>query len=154
MSRLFAVLAVPAVFSALAFLSPQASAQQATLFAVLNGANECNGATPPLCGQGDPNGIGSASVMILGATRICASIIVSNIDPPNAAHIHNGAQGINGGVALALTAPAAGNPGASVFCTAAAPAGLAAAMRNNPQNFYINVHNGAFPGGAVRGQLF
>ncbi len=145
---------VPAAFSAIAIFSPQASAQQATLFAVLNGANECNGASPPVCGQGDPNGTGSASVMILGATKICASIIVSKIDPPTAAHIHTGAEGVNGGIALGLTAPSAGDPGASVFCTSAAPAGLTKSIRDNPQNFYINVHNGSFPAGAVRGQLF
>lgn len=154
MPKLLVKLAVPAVLAAWAAFSPQAFAQQATLFAVLNGANECNTASPPLCIQGDRNGSGSASVMILGSTQLCASIIVNNIDPPTAAHIHAGEQGKNGGVALTLTAPAAGNPGASVFCTAEAPAGLTKSIRDNPQGFYINVHNGAFPAGAVRGQLF
>ena len=27
-------------------------------------------------------------------------------------------------------------------------------IRRNPANFYINVHNADFPGGALRGQLF
>lgn len=131
-----------------------ASAQSATLFAVLNGASECNGAVPPLCGQGDTNGIGSASVMLLGPTQLCATIIVHNIAAPTAAHIHTGAAGVNGGVAIALSTPATGSPGTSMFCTAAAPAGLTTAIRNSPQNFYINVHNGVFAAGAVRGQLF
>ena len=131
-----------------------ASAQSATLFAVLNGASECNGAVPPLCGQGDTNGVGSATVMLLGPTGLCATIIVHNIAAPTAAHIHTGAAGVNGGVAIALSTPAAGSPGTSMFCTAAAPAGLTTAIRNNPQNFYINVHNAALPLGAVRGQLF
>jgi hypothetical protein len=26
-------------------------------------------------------------------------------------------------------------------------------IRQNPENFYVNVHNDEFPGGAVRGQL-
>ena len=131
-----------------------ASAQSATLFAVLNGASECNGAVPPLCGQGDTNGVGSATVMLLGPTQLCATIIVQNIVAPVAAHIHTGPSGVNGAIAIALNAPATGSPGTSVFCTVAAPAGLTTAIRNNPQGFYINVHNGAFPLGAVRGQLF
>jgi hypothetical protein len=141
------LLAIPATTSG-------ASAQSATLFAVLNGASECNGATPPLCGQGDANGVGSATVMLLGPTHLCATIIVNNIAAPTAAHIHTGPTGVNGGVAIALTTPATGSPGTSVFCTAAAPAGLTSSIRNNPQNFYINVHNVPFPAGAVRGQLF
>ena len=142
------VLSIPAVTTG-------ALAQSATLFAVLNGASECNGAVPPLCGQGDTNGIGSASVMLLGPTQLCATIIVHNIAAPFAAHIHTGPTGVNGAVAvaIALNAPA-GSPGTSVFCTVAAPAGLTTAIRNNPQNFYINVHNAALPLGAVRGQLF
>lgn len=135
-------------------LTTSALAQTAPLFAVLNGANECNGAVPPVCGQGDANGIGSATVMLLGPTTICATIIVHNIVAPNAAHIHAGPQGVNGGVVLPLNVPATGSPGTSMFCTAVAPAGLSNQIRNNPQNFYINVHNPAFPGGAVRGQLF
>ena len=79
---------------------------------------------------------------------------MNNIVAPTAAHIHSGPTGVNGGAAIALGTPATGTPGTSVFCTAAAPAGLTAAIRNNPQGFYINVHNGAFPLGAVRGQLF
>lgn len=141
------VLSIPAVTTG-------ALAQSATLFAVLNGASECNGAVPPLCGQGDTNGIGSASVTLLGPTQLCATIIVHNIAAPTAAHIHAGSTGVNGAPVVTLSTPATGSPGTSMFCTAAAPAGVTAAIRNNPQNFYINVHNAALPLGAVRGQLF
>lgn len=141
------MLAIPAA-------STSASAQSATLFAVLNGASECNGASPPLCGQGDANGVGSATVMLLGPTSLCATIIVHNIAAPVAAHIHFGSTGVNGAVAIALNAPATGSPGTSMFCTAAAPAGLTGQLRNTPEKFYINVHNGAFAAGAIRGQLF
>jgi hypothetical protein len=30
---------------------------------------------------------------------------------------------------------------------------LVARILANPQNFYVNVHNARFPGGAIRGQL-
>jgi hypothetical protein len=135
-------------------MSSVASAQSATLFAILNGASECTSATPPACGQGDPNGVGSASVMLLGPTSLCATIIVNNITKPSAAHIHEGATGVNGGISLQLNEPGAGTPGTSKFCTNAAPTGLTTKIRNNPQNFYINVHTDDFSGGAVRGQLF
>ena len=130
-----------------------ASAQSATLFAVLNGGNECNGASPPVCGQGDPNGLGSATVMLLGPTSLCATIIANGIGNPTAAHIHPGPAGVNGAPVLTLATPASKNPGTSKFCTNAAPAGLTANIRNAPQKFYINVHDNAFPLGAVRGQL-
>ncbi|NJM30784.1 MAG: CHRD domain-containing protein [Rhizobiales bacterium] len=35
----------------------------------------------------------------------------------------------------------------------AAPAAALTAIRNNPSQFYVNVHNVPFPGGAARGQL-
>jgi hypothetical protein len=135
-------------------MSSVASAQSATLFAILNGASECTSATPPACGQGDPDGVGSANVILMGATSLCATIIVDNIGVPTGAHIHAGGTGVNGAISLPLTTPTSGNPGASTFCTTVAPAGLTTSLRNSPQKFYINVHTGAFPSGAVRGQLF
>jgi CHRD domain len=53
-----------------------------------------------------------------------------------------------------LAPPAAGNPGSSSGCVAVVPAGIVAAIRANPQNFYVNVHTLGFPLGAIRGQLF
>jgi hypothetical protein len=64
-------------------------------------------------------------------------------------------SGVNGGIVVNLSppnAPGAGNPGASSGCVAAL-AGIVTAIRNDPTSFYVNVHNGAFPNGAVRGQL-
>jgi hypothetical protein len=148
------ILAALTILSSIPAATDIAAAQSATLFAVLNGANECNGATPPLCGQGDRNGAGAASVMLLGPRELCATIIVSGIGEPTAAHIHPGEAGVNGPPVVTLRTPARGNPGGSTFCTDTAPAGLTASIRNAPQNFYINLHNNAFPSGAVRGQLF
>ena len=124
------------------------------LFAVLNGGNECNGAV--VCRQGDLNGIGSATITFPTATMVCWGINVDSLAGANAAHIHSGFSGLNGGIVVNLTppnAPAAGNPGASSGCVGEIAAGIVAAIRNDPTRFYVNVHNVAFPNGAVRGQL-
>lgn len=159
MRNLVLAAAAMACFSAAA--APEAAARNA-LFAVLNGGNECNGASPPTCRVGDPDGVGSANVFIFGPNNLCATIIVDNLvipngAAPNAAHIHRGAETVNGGVVVTLAAPfnnGFGNPGTSMICNNAVPAPIINQLRVDPQNFYINVHNAAFPAGAVRGQLF
>ena len=124
------------------------------LFAVLNGGNECNAAGT--CRVGDLNGIGSATITFPTATSVCWGLNVNNLAGATLAHIHTGVSGLNGGIVVNLTppaAPGAGTPGASSGCVGGIGAGIIASIRNDPTRFYVNVHNGAFPGGAVRGQL-
>ena len=103
---------------------------------------------------GDPNGYGTASVVVVEPTQLCFSIVVDQIDRPVAAHIHRGVAGVNGAIVVPLTAPPAGNPGTSSGCVRNLSASLVTAIRTNPFQFYVNVHTGAFQAGAVRGQLF
>ena len=129
-----------------------ALAQGAPLFAVLNGGSEVNGAGQ--ANQGDLNGYGSASIVLIGTTRLCFTIIVVGIDTPTVAHIHPGRSGVVGPPLIDLVAPTAGNRGASSGCLSDLDPADVAAIRRNPSEFYVNVHTGQFPAGALRGQLF
>ncbi|MBV9569940.1 MAG: CHRD domain-containing protein [Alphaproteobacteria bacterium] len=131
--------------------SVPAVASTLSLNAVLLGGNECIGG--PTCAQGDLDAFGVASITLPNAATICFSILVERVDPPTAAHIHAGVATVNGGIVVPLAPPATGNPGASSGCVAS-PAGFNKALVKDPAAFYVNVHTGAFPNGAMRGQVF
>lgn len=127
------------------------SSDSSSLYATLGGDNEIS-ATTGRKGAGDPDGAGGSNFTFDGA-QLCYGITVKNIDTPVAAHIHVGNGNENGPVVVPLTAPSAGDPGASSAC-ATIDGALADAIMANPAKYYVNVHTGTFPGGAARGQLF
>ena len=101
-------------------------------------------------GPGDPDGSGEAVITFsMGRSEICFQLNVSNIAPATAAHIHEGAEGVAGGVVVGLTAP---TDGSSSECIAVDRELIREILRN-PEEYYVNVHNAEFPDGAVRGQL-
>ena len=101
-------------------------------------------------GPGDPDGTGTATLRVnAGQNQVCYTLTVSNIDAATMAHIHRGAAGAAGPVVVTLDAPA---DGSSEGCTSVARE-LAQELIRAPAGFYVNVHNAAFPNGAVRGQL-
>jgi hypothetical protein len=120
-------------------------------FAVLLGGNEVS--DEGQANAGDPNGVGSATILI-DDTTLCFGITVNNLDQPTAAHIHRGHAGVNGPIVVPLTPPASGDPGASSDCIPEVDPDLLREIRANPGRFYVNVHTEKFPAGAVRGQLF
>jgi CHRD domain-containing protein len=142
-----AVIALPASGTA-----PQGSA----FFAILDGEHEIPDA--------DPDGYGTFSGGfrdLAGAnTSFCWGVTVFRIGNPTAAHIHQGGPNTaNGPIRIPLNPPpSTGLSGHSSNCQQVTDT-LANAIRQsvaaNPSaGYYINVHNSAFPGGAVRGQLF
>jgi hypothetical protein len=130
--------------------APAASAQGLQFFAVLLGGNEVSSTGD--ADAGDQNGYGSAYVTFAG-NELCYAIFVHEVANPNAAHIHSGKAGENGGIFIALTPPASGDSGHISDCLNVT-AKQRNQIRNKPNEFYINVHNSQFPGGALRGQLF
>ena len=124
------------------------------LFAVLNGGHEVSPAGAARAG--DLDAFGSATVTFSNITvanvTLCYAILVSNITPATFAHIHRGTSGVNGAVVVNFVAPV-GSPGRIAGCVNITPA-LYLELRAFPAQFYVNVHNAAFPVGAVRGQLF
>jgi hypothetical protein len=138
---------------------------QNAYFAVLTGASVCNtppNADPPLCRQGDLDGVGSATVLVTGPNSLCATIIVNKLNLtdggfPTGAHLHIGQASYTGPVIVRLGVPKAnggGNPGTSMACNNAVPTHIMTSLHNNPEYFYIDVHGEGFPFGALRGQLF
>jgi hypothetical protein len=132
-----------ALLGALVFAGP-VTAVPVTLSATLNGANEVNG--------GDPDGTGTAQITLDRSTReVCFDITASDIElPADAAHIHKGPAGQNGPIKVTLAPPEA--DGHSSGCVKAGRK-LIKKITNNPSGFYVNVHTGEFPNGAIWGQL-
>jgi hypothetical protein len=113
------------------------------LYAVMSGAEEAPG-------PGDPDGSGVAVLRLNpGQEEVCYRITVDNIDPASAAHVHIAPIGVPGPVVIPLAPPTGGT---SSGCVAASRA-LLKAILQDPSAYYVNVHNPAFPAGAVRGQL-
>ena len=96
--------------------------------------------------KGDPDGRGTAEVKING-TSVCWEIKTSKVAKLVAAHIHKGRAGVAGPIVVPF-----GKTFKSKGCVTA-PAATAAAIKNNPSAYYVNVHNAKYPGGALRGQL-
>ncbi len=139
-------LRVVALAGALAFLSGCETIGDV----VGTGFNVELGGTSEVPGPGDPDGRGFAEISVVGRfDRLCYELTVLNIDPATAAHIHRGAAGAVGPPVVVLTAPSDGESSGCLRLES----GLAQEIERNPAGFYVNVHNAAFPAGAIRGQL-
>ena len=103
-------------------------------------------------GPGDPDGAGTAVVNVdANKGEVCYDISVQKLDQPVAMHIHEGGADKSGPVVINLTTPAASDV-TTTGCNKP-EATLIARMVAKPADFYVNVHTGPYPQGAVRGQL-
>ena len=102
-------------------------------------------------GPGDPDGTGTAFFTLnSGQEEICYELTVANIDLNlTGAHIHRAPSTSPGPIVVPLSPPTSGFSSGCVF----APRELIKDIRQNPENYYVNVHNTTFRPGAVRGQL-
>jgi CHRD domain-containing protein len=139
------VAAMITVFGVLAIAGP---ALAAMLTAELTGEAEVDGAGNR--DQGDLDGTGTANLRTIPKKeKVCYNITVSDIEPATAAHIHKAPAGVNGPIVKGLRAP---TDGSSQGCVRMGRKQITMINRN-PSAFYVNVHNGDFPNGALRGQL-
>lgn len=100
----------------------------------------------------DEDGTGTATVVLdPDAGTACWTFSTKNIDPATVSHIHVGAAGADGAPVVDLDLD--GFDGTSEGCNDAADKASLEAIIANPAGYYVNVHNAAFSGGAIRGQL-
>lgn len=114
----------------------------------LTGEAECN--ATGTCNLGDLDGTGTITFSINpGQKRICYDLTLALIDAPTAAHIHKAPAGVSGPIVITFPTPPLGASSACVNVTSRQAAQIIA----KPSAYYYNVHNAAFTGGALRGQL-
>jgi hypothetical protein len=137
------LMAVLAATLGVALVAAPAAAGGRPLSASLTGAAEVS--------PGDPDGSGTMDLTLnQGQQEICFDLTVANIAVPTRAHIHRGEEGVNGPIVVAFFDFV--SPPPSDGCVTA-DAELIKEIRQSPSEFYVNVHNAEFPGGAIRGQL-
>jgi CHRD domain len=148
---------------ALSGIAFAATAKDAGVFKLpLEGAQEVPAA--------DPDGAGTADVTIdVAASEVCFEIKVKDVGTVNRGHIHKAVAGANGDIVIPFfeLRPPPATPGAPASdprndqleskgtiagCVTADPV-LLQDIVDHPADYYVNVHNARFPGGALRCQL-
>lgn len=111
---------------------------------------------------GPTTGTGTASLKLnQGLGTVCWKIDLTGVSPlPHAGHIHDVATN---GIILTLfggpanpaptTTPSAPTTYPASMCVEGVSGALIKEIRQNPEDYYVNLHNTTFPGGVVSGVL-
>ena len=102
---------------------------------------------------GDPDGSGNSKFKLKKHKKqVCFDITFQGIDDPLAGHIHKGDEGVAGPIVVPLFEGDTGVPSPISDCVKAKKR-LIKQIGKRPGDFYVNIHNEAFPPGALRAQL-
>ena len=101
--------------------------------------------SPP--GPADAKGVATITIDD-AANTVCYQLTYTGITKPTAAHIHTGARGVAGPVAVDFNYIKNGDKA----CVPADPT-VIKQIRDDPGGHYVNVHTAEYPKGAIRGQL-
>jgi len=107
-------------------------------------------------GPGDPDASGTALITLnQGQGEVCFELSWALIDGTvTAAHIHVRSATVAGDVVVPLfTGAALSGTDTASGCVSGVSEELIKAIRQNPENYYVNIHSDVFPAGAIRGQL-
>lgn len=97
--------------------------------------------------SGDADGSGTATFTLVKARKkVCARVTWRNIEAPDAAHIHRVSDG-------SIVVDLHGSVTGGARCATGVPKRTIARILAHPGRYYFNVHNPAFPAGAVQGTL-
>jgi hypothetical protein len=98
------------------------------------------------------DGTGTAMVTLDPETgEACWELTAEGIGAVSQSHIHVGAAGASGDVAVPLDVD--GFNGTSEGCVSDQDAAVLQAIIDDPAGYYVNLHTADFPAGAIRGQL-
>lgn len=155
--------AVGSVFCAALLAGAQPAGAASQVFQINgNGAKEVSaGGTP---NQGDPDGTSSGTITLDNGTgsgttgSAIINVVLSNLDVGTidltGHHIHNAPATTTGSIVIDFGDPDTIRSGNTLSGTITGlPASTITAVFANPTNFYYNIHNAQFTGGAVRSQL-
>ncbi len=126
-------------------LPAAADSEKRALTTKLSGAEE-------VPNDGDPDGKGRATIRIKGDDTVCFTVVTKRIDGSTAGHIHEAPRGVAGPIVVRLfsgPSDATSRRG----CVDDVDEEVIDGLREDPSDYYVNVHNEQFPTGAVRGQL-